>query len=292
MMNQNDDRISMIESLMDDVIEKNPHSRDMLNAFRPIMMERIRLVEKLELKTAEPPKIDGRKLRAGVPVIRQAMLFHHDDPWAEIALSLIPAMKQGFPALQDDLSKLEELAKNKTISIYDYFRSYLADGDAVVAGWVSEFNVSAAAVALMLGTITRIILEKRTQHIKWKWGDWEKGYCPVCGTFPSIAMIKEKIAERWLHCSQCGYEWKFSRVLCPYCEHEACKEMPFFFVEGNDKECAFACDKCKRYLITLTRMSDLIIRDLDISAVSLTHLDLIMQEKGFQPMTTCAWNVF
>jgi FdhE protein len=105
-------------------------------------------------------------------------------------------------------------------------------------------------------------------------------------------MIKEKIAERWLHCSQCGYEWKFSRVICPYCEDEAYKETPFFFVEDKGNECAFACEKCKRYLITLTRMSDLIIRDLDISAISLTHLDIIMQEKGFQPMATCEWNVF
>jgi FdhE protein len=39
-------------------------------------------------------------------------------------------------------------------------------------------------------------------------------------------------------------------------------------------------------------MSDLIVRDLDISAISLTHLDIIMQDKGFQPMVTCEWNVF
>jgi len=116
-----------------------------------------------------------------------------------------------------------------------------------------------------LKTITRIVLEKRSRHIEWKRGNWEKGYCPVCGTFPTIAMIKEKIAERWLHCSH-------------------------FFVENKDKECAFACDKCKRYLITLTRMSDLIIRDLDISAISLIHLDIIMQGRGFQPMATCEWN--
>jgi FdhE protein len=39
-------------------------------------------------------------------------------------------------------------------------------------------------------------------------------------------------------------------------------------------------------------VSDVIIRDLDISAISLAHLDIIMQEKGFQPMTNCAWNAF
>ncbi len=287
-----DERIAQIEKLMDDAVEKNPHCKDIINAFRPVIVERYRLVEKLALQNTDAPKIDKRKFKGGIPVIRQAMLFRQDDPWEGIALSLIPAMKQGFPALQDDLERLEVLVKNRNISIYHYFKSYPADGDTIVAGWASEFNINAAAVALLLRTITRIILERRSQHIEWKGDTWEKGYCPVCGTFPSIAMIKEKIAERWLHCSQCGYEWKFSRVVCPYCEHQACEEMPFFFVEDKDKECAFACDKCKRYLITLTRMSDLTIRDLDISAISLTHLDIIMQEKGFQPMAVCEWNVF
>jgi FdhE protein len=277
---------------MDDIIEKNPHCKDIINAFRPVILERYRLVEKLALQNMHAPKIDKRKFKGGVPVIRQATLYRNDDPWEEIALSLIPAMKQGFPALQDDLERLEELIRNGSINTYDYFKSYPADGDTIGAGWASDFNINAAAIALLLRTIKRIILEKRSQQIEWKGDNWEKGYCPVCGTFPSIAMIKEKIAERWLHCSQCGYEWKFSRVLCPYCEDQAYKEMPFFFVENKDKECAYACEKCKRYLITLNRMSDLIVRDLDISAISLTHLDIIMQNKGFQPMATCEWNVF
>jgi len=30
---------------------------------------------------------------------------------------------------------------------------------------------------------------------------------------------------------------------------------------------------------------------MDISAISLVHLDMIMQDKGYKPMTACAWNV-
>lgn len=286
-----DERVSQIEKLMDDAIEKHPHCKAIINAFRPVILERYLLTDKLELKNMDAMKIDKRKFKGGVPVIRQATLFQHDDPWKEIALSLVPAMKRGFPALHDDLEKLEALIKKGTIRIYNYFKSYPDNDDAIISGWASEFNINAAAVAVLLRNVTRIVLEKRSRHIEWKWGDWEKGYCPVCGTFPSIAMIKEKIAERWLHCSQCGHDWKFSRVICPYCEDKAYKETPFFFVENKHKECAYACDKCKRYLITLTRMSDLIIRDLDISAISLAHLDIIMQGKGFQSMTTCEWNV-
>jgi len=284
-----EERIEHIEQLMDNIIEKNPHCKDIINAFRPVILERCHLVDKLALQNTDAPEIDKRKFKRGVALVRQTMLLRPDDPWEEIAHSLIPAVKQGFPALHQDLDRLEELLKNGNIHIYDYFKSY-PDGDTIVAAWASEFNIGTAALALLLRTITRIILEKRSQQIEWKWGNWEKGYCPVCGTFPSIAMIKEKIAERWLHCSQCGYEWKFSRVLCPFCEDQAYREMPFFFVENKEKECAYACEKCKRYLITLNGISDLTIRDLDISAISLAHLDIIMQGKGYEPMVICEWN--
>jgi FdhE protein len=287
-----DNRIAYIESLMDDIIEKNPHTKDMLNAFRPIMMERIRLVEGLELKAAEPPKIDGRKLKAGVPVIKQAMLFFHDDPWEEIALSIIPAIKRGFPDLQDDLDKLDALIKNGKMNLYECFQSYPVNGEKIIDHWAAEWNEGVPAVAFLIQTASRVILEKRAKHVDWHGIEWEKGYCPICGTFPSIAMIKEKIAWRWLHCSACGYEWKFDRFICPYCEHEGQKEVPYFFIEGREQETAFICDTCKRYLITLNRVSDLNVRDLDISAISLVHLDIIMQAKDFQPMATCEWNVF
>jgi FdhE protein len=287
-----DDRISKIEKLMDDVIEKNPHSKNIVNAFRPVMMERIRVVEGLALKNADTLKVDRRKFKAGVPVARQVVLFHPDDPWEDIAISMIPAIRQGFPGLMDDLEKLEASIKKGQVVLYDYFKSYPDNGENIINRWSSELNIGVPAIFFLIKSTTRIVLEKKAEKMDWKGIDWTKGYCPICGSFPSIAMIKEKIAERWLHCSHCGYEWKFSRVICPYCEHEGYKEMPFFFVQDNDKECAYACDKCKRYLITLTRVSDLNIRDLDISAVSLTHLDIIMQDKGFQPMAVCEWNVF
>jgi FdhE protein len=291
MMNQNDD-LSAVAQLIENMIGKNPHNRELLSAFKPFIIERIRLVEGLELKAAEPPKIDGTKLKAGVPVIKQAALFYHDDPWNEIALSMIPVIQQGFPDLKDDLDKLETFIKDGNIDLFDCFKSYPEGGSEIVDRWTAEMQLQAPAIAFLIQSVTRIILEKRSKQIDWQKLEWEKGYCPVCGAFPSIAMIKEKIAVRWLHCSACGHDWKFDRFLCPYCEHEGHKEVSYFFIEGKEQESAFICDTCKRYLVTLNRVSDLNFRDLDIFAIALIHMDVMMQDKGFRPMATCEWNVF
>jgi FdhE protein len=41
---------------------------------------------------------------------------------------------------------------------------------------------------------------------------------------------------------------------------------------------------------TLYRAGSLFTRDMDISAISLIHMDMIMQEKSYTPMSICVWN--
>ncbi|HOS78293.1 MAG TPA: formate dehydrogenase accessory protein FdhE, partial [Syntrophales bacterium] len=70
----------------------------------------------------------------------------------------------------------------------------------------------------------------------------------------------------------------------------AIQGMDFFFVEDRPRETAFSCDQCRRYLVTLKGVSELTDRDLDVTAMSLAHLDIVMQEKGFSPMTDSPWH--
>lgn len=107
-----------------------------------------------------------------------------------------------------------------------------------------------------------------------------------------IAKVREKIGTRLLLCSQCGHEWTFSRVICPSCENNEQKSMTYFFVEDRKKESAFVCEKCRQYLITVDKVSDMDDFDADVSALSLVHLDVVMQEKGYRPMAECEWNTY
>jgi len=281
-----------MEDLVDGIIEKKPHTKDIINAFRPILVERVRLVEELELKPAGALKIDEIQAKAGKPMIQQVMLFLPEDPWQQIAGAMIPAIHRGFLGLREDLNKLESLIQKGNINLFDYFKDYAVNGEATITQWVKDWGIGSPSIIFLLKNIMRVVLEKRKREFGWQDIAWEKGYCPVCGTLPTIATIKEKIAEQWLHCSTCGHDWKYERLLCPGCEHEGQQETDYFFIEDKDREAAFVCETCKRYLITLNRVSDINVRDLDLSAISLIHLDLIMQEKGFQPMCVSVWNVF
>jgi FdhE protein len=285
---------SRIEGIIDDVIGKNPHSRGIITAFKPLLLVRERLIGELKLKPADPSRIDGEKLRQGIPCIEQTPFFSKDDPWDRIGLAVLTAIGEGFPALAKDAAKLGKKIEADEIRLFDAFEDYPASAAAAADRWAGEAGIKPQAIDLLLGAVARIIIQARSNgiggHIEGM--GWDGGTCPVCGAHPTISVIREKITQRWLHCSRCGHEWRFTRMLCPGCGKESPSGIDYFYVDDRKQDTAFTCDACKRYLITLNHVSDLGDTDRDVTAMGLIHLDLIMQEKGFAPMTRCEWNTF
>lgn len=293
-MNNQSESLITLNAIIDREIERHPHNQALLEAFRPVLIERTSVLEKLQPMETVSIVPDEVRFRSGVPIMSQQQLFKAHDPCDDIALAMMPALQKSFPKLNDDLASMEVALRGGKMVLFDFFKANPQVGEVIMDAWAKSFFISVSAIGFVLRQVSRVILEKKARGLADLIKDvsWEKGYCPICGAFPSIAMIKEKLGERLLHCSSCGHDWRFSRVICPYCEHEGQEGMNFFFVEDKAQESVYTCDHCQRYLITLSRMSDLNDRDLEVSALSLVHLDVIMQQKHFSPMTVTDWNVF
>jgi FdhE protein len=291
-MNDFEGTSTPLERQFENVLERNPQSRNILQAFKPILQETLRLADEIVCREIDLSALDRLRLQGGVPVIDQTPLLLPEDPWDQIVRAMIPAIILGFPALQKELLILQKGIADGTIRPADFYGA--KNGQEIADGWAQALAVRREVIDFLLRTAAKPVLEKRRRAIKelLTASGWDKGYCPCCGAFPAVAVIHEKIPQRWLHCSQCGHDWRFSRVICPYCSHENQQEMPYFFVEGKEQETAFVCPSCKRYLITINHISDLETHDPDILAMGMTHLDLMMQQKGSTPMTVCGWNVF
>jgi FdhE protein len=294
-MKKKTEGLSRLEQQIEEMNETNPHSRNILLAFKAILLERKRLVEKGTCMSVDVSQIDRARLQGGVPVCRQISLLHPDEPWEKIATAVIPSIAIGFPDLAEELRKIEAGVKNGNIQLKEYFTPFPELDDGLVRSWSATLGVRPEVLRLVLMSILRPVLEMKAKVVAGMLGDvsWDKGYCPICGAFPDMAVIKDKTFQRRLHCSRCRHEWRFDRVLCPYCEHEGKEDgTPYFFVEGKEQETAFACDRCKRYVVTMNRVSDLGDPDFDVVSMGLTHLDVIMQEKGYAPAACNEWNDF
>lgn len=284
---------SGISQIIENAIEQNPYAGELLKAFKPVIVRQRQLAKAAMLMPADYSRVDKEKLKAGIPIIRQADFLDEADDIKQIILPLAEALKEGMPAVTEGVDRFCTLAQEGKIVLTDYFKTPEEGQASAVDKWGADLKLSPSNAAFLMSLAGRVILEQRRNEAVAALGafDWEKGYCPICGDFPSIALIEEEGGKRFLHCSSCGQDWRFTRVCCPYCEKDSRQGMDYFYVENKTQESAFICDACKKYLVTLYRVGHILPRDMDVSAIALVHLDMIMQDKGYEPMTVCAWNV-
>lgn len=282
-----------IKKIFTQALEQNPQAGEILKVFEPIIIRQRQLTEMSSFRNLDCSQIDKAKLKAGVPVSRQINLFLPEESLKEIAIKLAPAVTEGMPQLAENIERIIGLIQKGKINPADYFKAPAEGENDIASGWAENLKVSSSNALFLMALVSRVVLEQKAIEIKAALGEieWDKGYCPICGSLPSIALIEEKGGRRFLHCSSCGHDWRFTRVICPACESESPEGMDYFYIENKVHEAAFICDKCKKYLVTLYRVGDLLARDMDVSAISLIHLDMIMQKKGYEPMATCLWNV-
>lgn len=284
-----DDMITWLNDDMDRVIKQKPHVENLLRAFKPVILVKYRLLEKVPAKRTvfQPDKL---KCEGGIPLIKQQALFFPDDPWRDMAPAITDAIGTGFPHLAADMDILSQNIAGGKLDPYDFFRSPAALDEEKIDTGAKALGIAPPALKLFLHVLGGIILAKRAQDVAGEMAThpWNKGYCPVCGGFPKLAMIREK-GQQWLSCSQCAHQWRFPRQKCPYCEKESPAETNYMYIEGERDDMAFTCEKCRRYLLTVNQPGELRETDPDITALSLAHLDLILQDRNFLPMAEGDW---
>lgn len=269
-----------------------PHLENLLNAFGPLLLEMHRWLSETAVNPKVPP-IDPLRFAEGIPLNRQHQLFLAEDPWGSAGWSAVKAIVRGFPHLGEDMGVL---LRQITEGNYESFSLLFADTNATdgqLAERAAELGISVISLHLFLRVLNRFMLTKKARDMKTELAAhiWEKGYCPVCGSFPHLAILGDK-GQRRLQCADCGHDWPFSRLTCPYCDHEDPQNTNIFYIDGQKEDAAFTCDKCRRYLLTANRSASLGHLNADLIAIGLTHLDIILQEKGYSPMTECEWNSF
>jgi FdhE protein len=110
---------------------------------------------------------------------------------------------------------------------------------------------------------------------------WSEGYCPVCGKEPKIGEIKEEEGARFLFCNQCGIEWPFLRIKCPFCGNEEQQTLAYFTVEDDERYRVDVCNECKRYIKIVDFRETKEEPNLDIEDITTLHLDILATEEGY-----------
>jgi formate dehydrogenase maturation protein FdhE len=108
---------------------------------------------------------------------------------------------------------------------------------------------------------------------------WSRGYCPVCGGRPNLALLEEKRGARILMCSRCASQWPYSRVKCPFCQSTAKQN---YYRSDDGLYRLYVCPDCQRYLKTVD------LREVHrqvypmVERLLTVGMDLAAQQEGYR----------
>jgi FdhE protein len=109
---------------------------------------------------------------------------------------------------------------------------------------------------------------------------WLKGYCPVCGSFPSLLTLEGQGARKGF-CSWCATRWNLHRLQCPYCDNRAHESLGYLAVEQEPHNRISYCNLCKFYFRQIDTRELAYPPYLRLEEWTTLHLDLIAQKAGW-----------
>ena len=283
-MEKNPDNIvAKLKERIDAIIKERPSHREILEFLGEVMVEQYKVRPKVK---TDPVKLDKENIKAtmeGFPLVAK-----RDLPLdMASATSLFKRLCKVLSLRKDasgDSKRINEALRRKDIDLVELLKQVGAENVEYVSALSRKLGIREDLLLFLAGNSIRPIWEAYANELK-GYVDlerWWRGICPICGSLPFIAELREE-GERFLVCSSCNFEWRFGRLKCPFCENEDHKELRYFYSEKEGKANRVdVCDKCKTYIKAID------VRELPSDCISFAedagtlYLDLLAQAEGYK----------
>lgn len=111
--------------------------------------------------------------------------------------------------------------------------------------------------------------------------EWHKGYCPVCGAWPTLNELRGRDRKRHLCCARCSTSWRFDRLRCLWCENNEQKELGFLFDPDDRTLRIDVCEHCNAYVKTIITFDPLDGEMLLVHDLRTMYLDQMAVGEGY-----------
>ena len=283
------------------IIARRPVLGPVLKAFEPLLAAKAAIPA---LLTPGFPLPEWRAERAaeGVPLLEGISLAGLGKPLGAAAAHMLPLL-EAQAVVRPHIGALRDIFTGPSlVPLAEALIS--ADASALGKAGVPP-GVLAFALGFIVGPVLRAVVLARHAEPWNVEGAWMQGYCPVCGSAPSIAFLERPVADeknaylkggggkKHMHCPLCGTDWIFRRGACPSCGEEGPGVMEMLRDTKDARgERLDWCTKCRVYCPTVDLRERDDTPDPDAMAIGLLHLDMVAKGKNLRPINPSFWNTF
>ncbi|MEJ2476271.1 MAG: formate dehydrogenase accessory protein FdhE [Desulfobacterales bacterium] len=265
-----------------------------LQQLRPAYRELLRFYEKIFMAqeaskahvNLEPVQITSElralKRREKLPLV-DVSDFSFDPQSARDLLLIICDIIQSHNRKMTDAAGTIIRGLDQEIEPLVFFSSLLKGDDAYFDMTAAALEIDKNALAFVAYSSLKpsvvLCAEQLSGYLK-DLVAWEKGYCPICGNFPGLAVLDHD-GRRLLYCNFCWTTWPAKRIFCPFCEKIGGENLHTVYSEDEKDLRVDVCDDCRKYLKAVdSRATERIIYP-PMEQIASLHLDINARQKGY-----------
>jgi FdhE protein len=164
----------------------------------------------------------------------------------EASLSLFKSLceigKEANPHMAEQVKKIEENIDKKNIDLKALFKE--GGNEQKVEGIAKELGLDKKILLFFIHSSLKPSIEAGVEQLsrEIETETWMKGHCPICGSLPSLSLLKEEVGKRFLVCSYCGYQWRIDRIICPFCNNRDQEPLQIFYAEEEKTHRVDLCE--------------------------------------------------
>jgi FdhE protein len=281
--------LEKLRKRIEQIKKKRPGYGKILDFYQSVKEAQEKVRASLKIESVHPGE-EWKKLlyKEGFSLIQKEDFPLDIESSVKLFGTLCQIGKDANPHMAEQLKKINEAIDNKRIDLNKLLRGGLKEQ------WVEqiaeESGLDKNVFLFLIQSSSKPSIEARVEQLRSELDPetWLKGYCPICGSLPSLSLLKEEVGKRYLLCSFCGYQWRMDRIFCPFCKNKDQESLHYFYGEGEETHRIDLCDKCRQYIKTIDYRNlpepDPVLEDL-----ATLHLDILASQKGYRRPVPNPW---
>jgi FdhE protein len=281
--------LTKLKERIEQIKKKRPGYGEILDFYQKVNEAQDEIKTSLKIKTIKLRK-EWKELltKEGFSLIQKEDFPLDIDASIKLFESLCQIGKDSNPHMAEQVRKIKEALDNKKINLKNLLKERVKEQK--IEQVANEFLLDKKVFSFLIQSSMKPSIETGMEKLRNELDPetWLKGYCPVCGSLPSLSLLKEEVGKRYLICSYCGYQWRIDRIFCPFCNNQEQGSLQYFSGEGEEAYRIELCDKCHQYIKTIDyrtlEQSDPVLEDL-----ATLHLDILASKKGYHRPIPNPW---
>jgi FdhE protein len=288
---KSDTEAEKVKKRVEAMIKERPSHKEVLRFFGDVVSEQYTIRSKVKTAPIEVDEEDFKnKIVEGFPLVEKKALTLDVPSTTRLFKRLCKIISRNKKA-SHHIERITQALRNKEIDLMELFKRTDSENGDYITALSNKLGVKEDILLFLARSSVKPIFEAYAKELgnHVDQGRWWRGYCPICGSEPFMAEFRNEgeteggvAGARFLVCSSCGYEWRFSRLKCPFCENANHEKLRYFYAEKEGKAYRIdVCDNCKRYIKTVdtNELGEEVIPIIEDAGT--LYLDILAQKEGY-----------